>query len=167
MHIFHTTSAFERPNISRNTFWNCNFSLPFKNLPLKLLVIQTSLQKLGRDGLYYVLNISYFIHFTSNISGQQCMGLEAALAWKTCTFGLTNNLACKQFHLQKAIELHCNLWKLSCSKWTEIIVEIQLIWFWLINVLSVIRLWSYGQWTLLMVFNVFNSWYTPPNSPFT
>ena len=30
--------------------------------------------------VYYVLNISYFSHFTSNISGQQCMGLEAALA---------------------------------------------------------------------------------------
>ena len=79
MHIFHTTSGFKRPNISRNTRWNCNFSLPFKNLPLKLHVIQTSLQKLGRNSLYYVLNISYFIHFTSNNSGQQCMGLEAAL----------------------------------------------------------------------------------------
>ena len=76
MYIFHRTSGFERPNISRNTRWNCNFSLPFKNLPLKLYVIQTSL---GRNSLYYVLNISYFIHFTSNISGQQCMGLEAAL----------------------------------------------------------------------------------------
>ena len=31
---------------------------------------------------------------------QECMGLEAALAWKTCTFGLTKKLACKQFHLQ-------------------------------------------------------------------
>ena len=95
MHIFHTTSGFKRPNIARNTSWNCNFSLPFKNLPLKLHVIQTSLQKLGRNSLYYVFNISYFIHSTSNISGQQCMGLEAALAWKTCTFGLTKKLACK------------------------------------------------------------------------
>ena len=31
MHIFHITSGFKRPNISRNTRWNCNFSLPFKN----------------------------------------------------------------------------------------------------------------------------------------
>ena len=79
MHIFHTTLGFKRPNISRNTRWNFHFSLPFKNLPLKLHVIQTSLYKLGRNSLYYVLNISYFIHFTLNISGQQCMGLEAAL----------------------------------------------------------------------------------------
>ena len=70
MHIFHTTSGFKRANISRNTGWNCNFSLPFKNLSLKLHVIQAPLQKLGR----------YFSHFTSNISGQHCMGLEAALA---------------------------------------------------------------------------------------
>ena len=33
------------------------------------------------------------------------MGLEAALAWKTCTFGLTKKLACKQFHLQITVEL--------------------------------------------------------------
>ena len=79
MHIFHMTSGFRRPNISRNTRWNCNFFLPFKNLPLKLHVIQTP-PKIGRNILYYVLNISYFSHFTSNISGQQCMGLEAALA---------------------------------------------------------------------------------------
>ena len=26
MHIFHTTSGFKRPNISRNTRWNCNFA---------------------------------------------------------------------------------------------------------------------------------------------
>ena len=44
----------------------------------------------------------------------------------------------RQFHLQKTIELYCDLWKLSCSKWTEIIVEIQLIWFWLANVLCLL-----------------------------
>ena len=60
-------------------------------------------KNLGRNSLYYVLNLSYFSHFTSNISGQQCMGLEAALAWKTCTFGLTKKPACKQFHLQKKL----------------------------------------------------------------
>ena len=89
-----------------------------------------------------VLNLSYFSHFTSNISGQQCMGLEAALARKTCTFGLTKKPTCKQFHLQKTIELYCDIWKPFYSKWTEIIVEIQLIWFWLTNVLPVIRLWK-------------------------
>ena len=94
MHIFHTTSGFKKLNISTYTLWNCNFSLPFKNLPLKLHVIQTPLQKLGRNNLYYVLNISYFSHFTSNISGQQCMGLEAALTWKTCTFCSTKKLPC-------------------------------------------------------------------------
>ena len=97
---------------------------------------------LWRKSLYYVLNILYFVHFTSNISGQLCMGFEAGLAWKTCTFGLTKKLACKQFHLQKTIELYCDLWMLFYSKWTEIIVEIQLIWFWLTNVLCVIRLWK-------------------------
>ena len=45
MHIFHPTSSFKRPDISRNTCWNCNCSLPFKNLPLKLPVIQTSTLK--------------------------------------------------------------------------------------------------------------------------
>ena len=48
MHLFHTTSGFKTPNISRNTRWNGNFSLPFKNLPLKLHVIQ----KLGRNSPY-------------------------------------------------------------------------------------------------------------------
>ena len=52
MHIFHTTSGFKRPNISQNTRWNSNFSLPFKNLPLKLQVIQTPPKKLGRNSLY-------------------------------------------------------------------------------------------------------------------
>ena len=39
--------GFKRPNMSRNTLWNCNFSLPFKHLSLKLQVIRTPLQKLG------------------------------------------------------------------------------------------------------------------------
>ena len=69
MRIFHTTSGFKRPNISRNIRWNCNFSLPFKNLPLKHHVIQTPLQKILRNSLYQVLSISYFSHFASNISG--------------------------------------------------------------------------------------------------
>ena len=105
MHIFHTTSGFKRPNISRNTRWNCNFSLPFKNLPLKLHVIQTVFQKLGRNSLYY---ISYFSHFTSNISGQQCMGLEAALTWKTHTFGLTKKLPCLDSFMYKKL-LSCTV----------------------------------------------------------
>ena len=44
------------------------------------------------------------------------MGLEAAQAGKTCTFGLTKKLARKQFHLQKTVELYCDLWKLFYSK---------------------------------------------------
>ena len=75
MHIFHTTSGFKRPNISRNTHWNFNFPLPYKNLPLKLQVIQTPFQNLGRNSFHWVLNISYFSQFTLNISGQQCMGV--------------------------------------------------------------------------------------------
>ena len=111
------TSGFKRLNVSRNTRWNCNVSLPFNNLPLKLHVIQTPLQKLGRNSLYKVLNVSYFSHFTSNISGQQCMGIEAALVWKTCTFGLTKKLPClDSFIYKKTIELYCDLWKLFYSK---------------------------------------------------
>ena len=101
MYIFHTTSGFKRPNISRNTRRSCNFSLPFKNLPRKLHAIQTPLQDLGRNSLYQVLNILHFSHFTSNISGQQCMGLEAALAWKSCTFGLTKKLPCQDSSFTK------------------------------------------------------------------
>ena len=59
MHIFHATSGFKRPNISRNTRWNCNFSLPFKNLPLKLYVIQTPLQKSRTK--QSLLGLEYFI----------------------------------------------------------------------------------------------------------
>ena len=55
------------------------------------------------------------------------MGLQAALAWKTCTFGLTKKLPCLYSSFtKKTIELHCDLWKLFHSKWTEIIVEIHL-----------------------------------------
>ena len=82
MRIFPMALGFKRPNISRNTCWNCNFSLLFEKLPLKLHVIQIPLQTLGRNSLYLALNISCFSHFTSNISGQQCFGLKAALAWK-------------------------------------------------------------------------------------
>ena len=115
--IFHMTSGFKRPNISRNTRWKYNFSLFFKNLPLKLQMIQTPLQKLGRNILYKVWNISYFNLFTSNISGQQCMGLEAILTWKTCKFGLTKKLPCTDsFIYKKTIKLYCDLWKLFCSK---------------------------------------------------
>ena len=63
-------------------------------------------------GLEYLI----FSHFTLNISGQQCMGLEAALVWKSRTFRLTKKLPCKQFHLQKTIEPYCDLWKLFYSK---------------------------------------------------
>ena len=40
------------------------------------------------------LDLEYFIlsHFTSNISGQQCMSPDAALARETCTLGLTKKL---------------------------------------------------------------------------
>ena len=55
MYIFHMTSGFKRLNISRNTRWNCNFYLLFKNLPLKLHVIQTLLQKLGQNSLEYFI----------------------------------------------------------------------------------------------------------------
>ena len=79
--------VFKRPNISRNTRWNWNFSLPFKNLLLKLHVIQTSLYKLGRNSRYYVLNISYFIHFhfehlRSTMYGYwSCSGLKNLHFW--------------------------------------------------------------------------------------
>ena len=174
MDIFHTTSGFKRPNISRNTRWNCNFSLPLKKLPLKFHLIQTPLQKLGQNNLYQVLNISYFSHFTSNISGQQCVGLEAALAWKTCTFGLTKKLSCRQFHLQKLLNYYTAIFGSSFySKWTEIIVEVQLIWFWLANVLCLLsdykkrrnntvnETYWWFRWKRSL-----KSRYTPPNSPF-
>ena len=42
------------------------------------------------------------------------MGLEAALAWKTCAFGLTKKetTMSRQFIYKKTIELYCDLWKL-------------------------------------------------------
>ena len=61
MLIFHTTSGFKRPNMSRNTRWNCNVSLLFKNLLLKLYVVQAPLQKLGRNSLYWVLRIFHIL----------------------------------------------------------------------------------------------------------
>ena len=125
-----------------------------------------SLYKLKRNSLYYVLNISYFIHFTSKISGQQCMGLEAALAWKTCTFGLTKKLACKQFHLQKLLNYTAIFGSFFIPN-EQILVD-------KCPVCYQIMLSDYGKeeiirsinLSLLMVFNVVNSWYTPPNSPF-
>ena len=170
------TSGFKIPNISRNTRWSCNLSLLFKNLPLKLHVIQTPLQNLGRNSLYLVLNISYFSHFTSNMSGQQCMRLEATLAWKTCTFSLTKKLCLDSFIKKTTttiIELCCDLWKLFYSKWTEIIVEMQLIWCWLANVLCLLSDYKKRrndtvnepyQWFWRK--RLLNSLYTRPNSPF-
>ena len=59
----------------------------------------------------------------------------ALLVWQ-------RNLQVNSFIYKKPIERYCDLWKLFYCTWTEIIVEIQLIWFWLTNVLSVIRLWK-------------------------
>ena len=44
------------------------------------------------------------------------MSLEAALAWETCTFGLTKKLLCLDSSFTKIpIELYCDLWKLFYS----------------------------------------------------
>ena len=48
-----------------------------------------------------VFIILYFSHFTSEISGQQCMDLEADLTWKTCNFGLTKKLPCTDSFIYK------------------------------------------------------------------
>ena len=139
MHIFHTTSGFKKPNISRNTRWNCNFSLPFRNLPLQLHVIQTKLPKLGRNSLCQILNISYFSHFTSNISGQKMYGSWSCSDLENLHFWFDKETAMyRQFYFQKTIELYCDLWKLFYTKWTEQKVEIQLIWFWLANILCLL-----------------------------
>ena len=111
-------------------------------------------KKLGRDSLYYVLNISYFSHFTSNISGQQCMGLEVALAWKLVLLVWQRNYHVNSFIYKKAIELYCDLWKLFFSKWTEIIVEIQLIWFWLTNILCLLS--DYRKEEIIRSMNLIN-----------
>ena len=92
--IFSTLPRVLRDQISQEILVGIiTFLCLLKNLPLTFRV-QTPLQNLERNSLYQVLNISYFSHFTSNISGQQCMCLEADLAWKTCTFGLTKKLSC-------------------------------------------------------------------------
>ena len=48
MHIFQTTSGFKTPNISKNTRWNCNISLPSKNLPVNLPLKTRAKQSLLR-----------------------------------------------------------------------------------------------------------------------
>ena len=73
--------------------------------------------KPGRTNLYQISNISYFSHYISNISGQHCINLEAALTWKTCTFNLRKKLPCKgSLIYKKTIELYCDRWKLFYSK---------------------------------------------------
>ena len=59
--------------------------------------------KLGPNSLYHVLNNSYFSDFTSNISGQQCMGLKAALAWKSALLVWQRNYHVWIVHLQKQL----------------------------------------------------------------
>ena len=45
------------------------------------------------------------------------MGLDAALAWETCTFGMTKKLPCLDSLFTKmTIELYCDLWKLLFSR---------------------------------------------------
>ena len=62
---------------------------------------------------------------TQLYSGHQCMGLEAALAWETCTFGMTKKLLCLDSSFTKiTIELHCNLWKLSYNLSTKIVSSV-------------------------------------------
>ena len=119
--LFVTTCCIYKSKSYTYLFNNCKENCTFSTRPLvlryqishEILVgiviflclskIQIPLQKLGRNSLYWVLKISYFSHFLSNISGQQCMGLEAALTWKTCTFGLTKKLPCTNSLIYKKL----------------------------------------------------------------
>ena len=80
---------------------------------------------------YFIFWPFYFEHLRSTMYGSwSCSGLENLHFWPD-----KETTMYRQFHLQKTIELYCDLWKLFYCKWTEIIVEIELIWFWLANVL--------------------------------
>ena len=57
--------------------------------------------------------------------------LHALLVWQ-------RNYHLNSFIYKKAIEVYCDLWKLFHSKWTEIIVETQLLWFWLTNIICLL-----------------------------
>ena len=77
------------------------------------------------------------------------------LLWETCTSGLTMELPCLDSSFTKiTIELYCDLWKLFYSKWTEMIVEIQLIWFWLANVLFLLS--DYRTEEIIQSMNLIN-----------
>ena len=103
MDIFHTTSGFKKPNISRNTRWNCNFSLPFKNLPLKLHLIKTPLQKLGRNNLYYrYMYLKTYAKFTFYIKSQRHVSDENFLYYCCYTLSWHNFLLqCLKYVRQK------------------------------------------------------------------
>ena len=151
MHIFHTTSGFKRPNVSRNTRRNCNFSLPFKNLPLKLHVDPTSILKtIAKHSLlrleYFIFQPFYFEHLKSTVYGSwSCSGL------KTCTLVWQRNYHVNSFIYKKTIELYFDLFY---CKWRELIVEIQLIWFWLINILGLLS--DYRKEEIIRSMNLIN-----------
>ena len=94
-------------------------------------------------------------------------GKPALLVWQ-------RNYHVQTVHLRKiTIELYCHLWKLFYSKWTEIIVEIQLIWFWLANVLCLLS--DYRKEDIMRSMNLINGFGARsysirgihlPNSPF-
>ena len=59
IYIFHTTSSFKRPNISRNTRWNCNFCLPLKNFTSQASLDPNSTSKARTK--QSPLDLEYFI----------------------------------------------------------------------------------------------------------
>ena len=93
------------------------FFFPFQTFTSKASFDPNSTSKARMKQSPLDLEYSYFSHFTSNISGQQCMGLKAARAWETCSFGLTKKLPCLDSSFTKVtIELYWDLWKLFYSK---------------------------------------------------
>ena len=163
MHIFHTTSGFKRSNISRNTRWNFNSSLPFKNLPLKFHVIQTHSKSLDktvsiRSWIFHILAILLRTSQVKNVWVLKliCPGKPALWVWQ------------RNYHVQK-VSFTENYWTILRSKlnytafqielycvpnWTEIIVEIQLIWFWLANVLCLLS--DYRKKEIIRSMNLIN-----------
>ena len=83
-----------------------------------------------RSWIFHILAISLRTSQVNNVWVLKLLwpGKPAVLVWQ------------RNYHVQtvsftKTFEIYWDLWKLFCSKWTEIIIEIQLIWFLLANVI--------------------------------
>ena len=142
--LFVTTCCIYKSTSYIYLFNNCKEKCTFSTQP-RVLRDQISQEILVEIVIFLCLSKIYFSGFTwSKLHFKSQDETVPIRSWIFHILAIllrtsqVNNVWVYSLLTKITIELYCDLWKLFCSKWTEIIVEIQLIWFWLANVLCLL-----------------------------